>query len=223
LDQRRAPFGRVFNDRIDIGAVESQPVPAAAIGDYNEDGVVGAADCVVWRNAQGIDVTPWTGADGNGDGVVNTRDYDVWRSHFGQTVPVAGDMVTAAAAMLHALDEPNAPTTSPAKLNSPADGEFPPASGRADALAELDPKLLIFDAGQQIRRSKQTVLPVDQFVVNAHVDPLLLTRLAMAQFEQRSTEHFASIGTSEFTTETREYFRDVLDLALAGLQPATGW
>ncbi len=46
--------------------------PAAALaGDYNHNGVVDAADYVVWRKGLG---TTYTQAD-----------YDVWRAHFGQT------------------------------------------------------------------------------------------------------------------------------------------
>jgi parallel beta-helix repeat protein/predicted outer membrane repeat protein len=90
-DQRGAPFGRVFDGRIDIGAAERQPIPAAVFGDYNGNGVVDASDYVVWRrtlNATGVPA--FTGADGDGDGAVDQDDYGVWRAHFGQTVPAAG-------------------------------------------------------------------------------------------------------------------------------------
>jgi hypothetical protein len=40
-------------------------------GDYNKDGVVDAADYVVWREGLGTTYTP--------------ADYEVWRAHFGQT------------------------------------------------------------------------------------------------------------------------------------------
>ena len=48
-----------------------QPVPQLS-GDYNTNGVVDAADYVVWRNGLG---TTYTQAD-----------YDVWRANFGQTI-----------------------------------------------------------------------------------------------------------------------------------------
>ena len=41
-------------------------------GDYNGDGVVDAADYVVWRDGLGATFTQ--------------SDYDVWRAHFGQTL-----------------------------------------------------------------------------------------------------------------------------------------
>jgi hypothetical protein len=51
--------------------------------DYNHNGVVDAADYVLWRNANGTSVFPGAAPDGNGDGFVNTLDYDFWRSRFG--------------------------------------------------------------------------------------------------------------------------------------------
>jgi hypothetical protein len=55
-------------------------------GDYNDDGVVDAADYVLWRKTlRTIDVPPYSGADGNGSGAVDPGDYGVWRAHFGQT------------------------------------------------------------------------------------------------------------------------------------------
>lgn len=60
------------------------------LGDYDKNGVVNAADYVVWRDSRGQ-----TGyqldADGNGDGVIDSLDYDVWRAHFGAVwTPPAG-------------------------------------------------------------------------------------------------------------------------------------
>ncbi len=55
------------------------------LGDYNQDGVVDAADYVVWRNSQGESVATGTGADGSFDGQITSADYTVWRAHFGQS------------------------------------------------------------------------------------------------------------------------------------------
>ena len=52
-------------------------------GDYNADGLVDAADYVVWRRA--LDSTTDLRADGNGDRVIDTGDFDVWRANFGAT------------------------------------------------------------------------------------------------------------------------------------------
>ena len=60
-------------------------------GDYNADGVVDAADYVVWRKTSGQGATPpGSGADGNANGTIDSGDYDFWRSKFGNVVPGAG-------------------------------------------------------------------------------------------------------------------------------------
>lgn len=63
-------------------------------GDYNGDGLVDAADYVVWRDSQGS-VGSDLAADGDFDGDVDQDDYIVWKNGFGsssaessaQTVP----------------------------------------------------------------------------------------------------------------------------------------
>ena len=61
--------------------VRSNFVPGSA--DYNHNGIVDAADYILWRHTLGQSVTPGTGADGNGDGTINQPDYNLWRAHFG--------------------------------------------------------------------------------------------------------------------------------------------
>jgi hypothetical protein len=51
-------------------------------GDYNEDGIVNAADYVVWRKYNN---TATTLPNDSTPGLVNGADYIAWRSHFGQT------------------------------------------------------------------------------------------------------------------------------------------
>jgi type II secretory pathway pseudopilin PulG len=51
-------------------------------GDFNEDGLVDAADYVVWRKANGQPATFFRGADGDGSGRVDEADYSLWRSRF---------------------------------------------------------------------------------------------------------------------------------------------
>ena len=57
--------------------------PTSITGDYNQNGVVDAADYVVWRDSVG-QVGEALVADGDGSGAVDTGDYEVWRAHFGQ-------------------------------------------------------------------------------------------------------------------------------------------
>ncbi|MEN1680717.1 MAG: hypothetical protein AAGJ46_14095 [Planctomycetota bacterium] len=51
---------------------------AAAVGDYNSDGVVDAADYTVWRDTLGSGLA--LNADGDGSGMVDIGDYLTWRS-----------------------------------------------------------------------------------------------------------------------------------------------
>jgi predicted outer membrane repeat protein len=95
FDGRGVPFGRVFDGdaaggaRIDIGAFEVQPQtpPPIFYGDFNLDGIVNAADYVVWRVSEGQVVSPYSGADGTGNGLVGPEDYALWRANFGAVVP----------------------------------------------------------------------------------------------------------------------------------------
>ena len=54
--------------------------------DFNDDGVVDAADYTVWRDHLGaVGVAPYTAGDADGNGSVTQADYQVWRKQFGQT------------------------------------------------------------------------------------------------------------------------------------------
>lgn len=61
--------------------------PPALAGDYNQNGVVDAADYTVWRDQLGSDVPAFQGADGNGDTLIDLEDYMVWKANFGRTAP----------------------------------------------------------------------------------------------------------------------------------------
>jgi hypothetical protein len=66
-------------------------MPSTATGDYNENGVVDAADYVLWRDTLDQTVTaPGSGADGNMSGTVDAADYDFWRARFGNMAPIPG-------------------------------------------------------------------------------------------------------------------------------------
>jgi hypothetical protein len=68
-----------------ITYVES-PSPS---GDYNGNGVVDAADYVVWRETLNMSANPaGSGADGNKSGMIDPGDYTYWRARFGN--PVSG-------------------------------------------------------------------------------------------------------------------------------------
>jgi hypothetical protein len=80
-------------------------------GDYNQNGIVDAADYIVWR-----DTLNQTGsglpADGDGSGSVDPADYTLWRSNFGKTsnLRIAAGVCSGATAGLSssAVPEPSA-------------------------------------------------------------------------------------------------------------------
>jgi hypothetical protein len=66
------------------GAIEFVTVtpPAGVTGDYNNNGVVDAADYVAWRNNLNQSVTL---PNDSTPGTVTSADYDVWRANFGRS------------------------------------------------------------------------------------------------------------------------------------------
>ncbi len=69
-------------------SVDAIPIP----GDYNHDGVVDAADYLLWRLTLGQSGNNLA-ADGNNNRQIDDGDYDVWRARFGSvaTIPIPGD------------------------------------------------------------------------------------------------------------------------------------
>ncbi|HEX3600347.1 MAG TPA: SMP-30/gluconolactonase/LRE family protein [Lacipirellulaceae bacterium] len=61
-------------------------VPTSLIGDFNSDGVVDAADYVVWRNASPTAALP----NDRTPGLVDATDFDDWRANFGKSQPASG-------------------------------------------------------------------------------------------------------------------------------------
>ena len=73
--------------------------PAAIPGDYNNDGIVDAADYTVWRDTFGQTgsglAADATGPSGVPDGLVDNLDYQFWVDHYGATSPGSGAGSTA--------------------------------------------------------------------------------------------------------------------------------
>jgi sugar lactone lactonase YvrE len=61
------------------------------LGDYNDDGMVDAADYVVWRNAEPTATLP----NDDSPGIVDTSDYDDWRARFGAMAPAGSGAFSA--------------------------------------------------------------------------------------------------------------------------------
>jgi hypothetical protein len=76
----------VFKFGVANGGLITAPVnyiTTALAGDYNHNGVVDAADYVLWRktlNQTGAGLP----ADGNNNGTVDQADYNIWRTNFGR-------------------------------------------------------------------------------------------------------------------------------------------
>jgi hypothetical protein len=95
-------------------------------GDYNGDGTVDAADYVLWRKTQGMNVPQYSGADGDGNGMVDGDDYTVWRSHFGETLMLGA----ASQAIVGETSLPSAAATS-------VDGEIVELRTRGEFVAAV--------------------------------------------------------------------------------------
>jgi beta-galactosidase len=149
--------------------------PPALPGDYNGNGVVDAADYVVWRGSLGANVaTPYTGADGNGNGVVDQPDFGIWVAQFGATSPGSG----AAASALSIRTGTGINTMSPGSLSDALTGVY------ASSSIELLPE---FSAPRQFGLlSKQ---PFDPPTVRETLNDLLDGRIAVP--ETRSSSYMS--------------------------------
>lgn len=80
-DGRNAPTGQreFFFNHLKIESADEAVVLA---GDYNNDGVVDAADYTVWRDALGGDTLT---NETVSPGIVDQADYEQWRSNFGNS------------------------------------------------------------------------------------------------------------------------------------------
>jgi T5SS/PEP-CTERM-associated repeat protein len=80
-------------------------------GDYNDDGVVDAADYTVWRDLLGSKFDPR--ADGDTNGVINIADYNIWKANFGLHAGAGA----GGAAVAATVPEPGVPLLAAAVLS----------------------------------------------------------------------------------------------------------
>jgi hypothetical protein len=78
-----------FHFELDYTPLAVNLAIAGIAGDYNKNGIVDAADYVVWRKTY-LQSGSALAADGNADGQVDHLDYDVWAAAFGQVAPGGG-------------------------------------------------------------------------------------------------------------------------------------
>ncbi|TWT73621.1 hypothetical protein Pla123a_39590 [Posidoniimonas polymericola] len=99
-------------DHASLFAVGVLSAPSPLAGDYNQDGVVNAADYTVWRDNQGTSVVLPNDAT---PGTVTTADYDVWLANYGagvagassrQAVPEPTSILSMAVLLVLALGTP---------------------------------------------------------------------------------------------------------------------
>lgn len=92
------------------GLLDLVVLSAGLTGDFNEDGIVDAADYTIWRDTLGS--TTDLRADANGDSTIDSVDYALWRTNFGaisgsgssiDTVPEAASGFLLAAISLLAV------------------------------------------------------------------------------------------------------------------------
>jgi hypothetical protein len=86
----------------DTGSITVAVVPMGVPGDYNSNGVVDAADYVVWRNNLGTAFALPNEVPGVSPGTVTADDYNAWRARFGNTSGATAGLATASA-----VPEPN--------------------------------------------------------------------------------------------------------------------
>jgi autotransporter-associated beta strand protein len=83
------------------GTLTVTELPLGLEGDYNQDGVVDAADYVVWRKNVGAETLPNRGQGISG--IVGDEDYNVWRSRYGDASTEGAETGVSSAA----VPEPN--------------------------------------------------------------------------------------------------------------------
>ena len=76
----RGDLGKIY---FDLSPSFDVVIPSLA-GDFNNDGLVNAADYSVWRDSMGA-MGSNLPADANNDGKVDQEDYLIWKGHFGQS------------------------------------------------------------------------------------------------------------------------------------------
>lgn len=82
--------GRMW--RLDYSA-NAATLSVKLAGDYNDNGIVDAADYTVWRNLLGRTFDPR--ADGDTNGTIDIHDYHVWKANFGLAAGAASTIISS--------------------------------------------------------------------------------------------------------------------------------
>ena len=81
-----------FPQYMDVDYVRVWKKQTGLAGDYNQDGVVDAADYILWRDTLGQSGIGLA-ADGSGNGTVDMADYTMWQANLGATGSGSGASV----------------------------------------------------------------------------------------------------------------------------------
>ncbi|MEM9659697.1 MAG: choice-of-anchor Q domain-containing protein, partial [Planctomycetota bacterium] len=96
FDQRGAPFARVNQGRIDIGAFESD-FSTTGPADFDDNGVTDGFDFLAWQRGYGIDSeAAKSDGDANSDQAVDQVDLGIWEATFGDVAPLAPAAIASA-------------------------------------------------------------------------------------------------------------------------------
>ncbi|HEX3601463.1 MAG TPA: choice-of-anchor Q domain-containing protein [Lacipirellulaceae bacterium] len=207
-DQRTQPFSRVVNGdmivgaRIDMGAFELQSIPPAALGDYNGNGVVDAADYVVWRQMLGMTVPANTGADGSGNGSVGPEDLTVWRAHFGQTLGSGAGAATGAAIVDDTVSVASGVSGKSVIARASVDGVTTIASAQAFALMSLGASPPAEVANDAVRDVRAAVIRSTDGDFRNRVDQVLAGWLAsLVGVDRRDAVDAIHSGSNQIATD----------------------
>lgn len=128
----------VVSSGFDLDFFEFALIPPPTLpGDYTLDGAVDAADYTVYRDQFGLEVTPYSGADGDGNGRVDSADRLVWAANYGRTAATAvepaseAEPATAAVALV-SLPLPEAEAEQESALSPGSKPIASPAEGPRD-------------------------------------------------------------------------------------------
>lgn len=167
------------------------------VGDYNENGVVDAADYIVWRGTLGTYTAAFNGADASGNGFIDHADYDVWKMHFGETLP---PQATGGGTVATALVE------SPASLSA----ESAPDGGVSATARAAGFALIASPRQTEAARHDPTVLSHARASTTSRRDGDLLL-LAVARLRQESARIQDSAEFNELSKQSRERLGPIIE------------
>ena len=83
-----------FNvEGFNVEYVVSSAVAAGLQGDFNDNGIVDAADYTIWRDHEGLAESLLPSGTGDGSGTIDAGDYNLWVTNFGQSSSSAANAV----------------------------------------------------------------------------------------------------------------------------------